>query len=89
MNMATKCGICGASGGHACAVPTLNPDAPCALCGAPTIHGVNSDFCSLTCESAHRAMAETCPDCGAPAFDGCRCDTCREAFDDDCAALNQ
>ena len=30
--------------------PILNPDSPCEMCGNPTIRGVNSPFCSITCE---------------------------------------
>lgn len=32
--------------------PALNPEAPCVQCGAPTVRGVNSDFCSERCEEA-------------------------------------
>jgi endogenous inhibitor of DNA gyrase (YacG/DUF329 family) len=37
---------------------TLDPENPCVLCGAPTIRGVNSDFCSGKCEDDYiRSLA--------------------------------
>jgi hypothetical protein len=33
----------------------LNPEAPCACCGKPTVRGVNSYFCSVDCEDRWEA----------------------------------
>ena len=32
---------------------TLDPENPCAMCGAPTIRGLNTDFCSEKCEQQY------------------------------------
>jgi hypothetical protein len=37
----------------------LNHDSPCVACGAPTVRGVNSAFCSERCEHA-----SACAYCG-------------------------
>jgi endogenous inhibitor of DNA gyrase (YacG/DUF329 family) len=37
---------------------TLDPQNPCATCGAPTIRGVNSDFCSGACERQYAAQEQ-------------------------------
>jgi predicted nucleic acid-binding Zn ribbon protein len=37
---------------------TLDPENPCVLCGAPTIRGLNTDFCSEKCERQYEAQEQ-------------------------------
>ncbi len=60
--------------------PLLNPDAPCARCGAPTIRGLNTEYCSVDCEEQAFVEPIRCTACPEPAtslFDALpACDAC-------------
>ena len=38
--------------------PMLDEENPCLRCAAPTVRGLNTDFCSQACEDAARATIE-------------------------------